>query len=146
MNRILSSSVRVAALPRPVYPLCLRFVRLFLAGRCFDYYDGAKRANCHIGEMLCQFGMVRSKAARLAISCFMLEGRIRIPANHAVTDAIPLSKGRWSFSIDIYVAGNKLRSISVMSQVRPGTDPINLLSRKILPKLVWVLLFDPRLY
>ncbi|MCL5410619.1 MAG: hypothetical protein M1324_02050 [Patescibacteria group bacterium] len=146
MGKMLASGLEVVAWVKPTNPLSLRLVRLFLAGRCFDYYDGARKANCHIGEMLCQFGMVRAEGAQLTISCFVLKEKIKKPIDRFVTDAIPISRGKLSLSIDIRMNGTRVRLLWVTAKPKSGIDPIYPLSRKILPKLVWAMLFCPRFY
>jgi hypothetical protein len=85
--------------------------------------------------------MIRSESAQLAIACFMLEGRVRVPVNQAFTDTIPLPKGKWSLRVDVYLRRNQVYSLCVTTQVRKGDDPGLLLSRKIMTKLALVLWF-----
>ncbi len=146
MSKMLASSVEVVAWVKPTNPPSQRLVRLFLAGRCFDYYDGVRKANCHIGEMLCRFGMVRANGARLSISCIVLKEMVRKPINRVVTNTVPISRGKSSLSIDIYMNGTRVRFLSVTAKLRPCIDPIYPLSRKILPRLIWALMFCPRFY
>ena len=109
MSKMLASSVEVVAWVKPTNPPSQRLVRLFLAGRCFDYYDGVRKANCHIGEMLCRFGMVRSQWSPIIYSCIVLRRWCESRLIESLRIQSQYQEGKSGLSIDIYMNRTRVR-------------------------------------